>query len=117
MASVKGFFKGLGKGVVKGAEVALPLIAIAVPAGSVAARIARIITAGTDAAQETDKSGREKLADVTVEALAAVEAETGKNLDSPAGRALIQKGINLDVEIKKHAEEDAARVKAFWQEF
>lgn len=115
--SVKGFFKNLGKGFLKGAEVTLPIIAIATPPGSIAARIARVITAATDKAQETDKAGREKLEDVTVEVLAAAEAESGKNFDSPAGRALVQKGITLDVEIKKHAVEDAARVKAFYDEF
>lgn len=97
----KAIWKGLkvtGKTVAKYSPV-IELFAPGTPVALVASLVGSLVNRAEDKFPQQG-SGKEKSAWVTVESLRTLEVLTGKNFDSPQGRALIQELINADVEVK-----------------
>lgn len=96
-------WKGFGKALLTGAKIVLPFISASAKEGSKEKVIAEALTHLTDRAADefpVDASGAERGEFVTIESLKVAEAVTGKNFDSPEGRALLADLRDIDVEIK-----------------
>lgn len=111
----------IGRGLsVAGREAArfAPVIDLIAP-GSPAALLTTLISNLTIRAEEKfpqQGSGKDKAAWVTVEALRTMETLTSLNYDSPAGRALIQKLIDIDVAIKNAIAQAVTPLQAQYDE-
>lgn len=110
-------WKAIGKGFLKVGRIVGPFIGLALP-GTKAALVANLVTTLTDRAEEEfpEDSNAEKAAFVSNGMLQALELTTGKNYDSPEGRALIQDLTDIDVEIKNAMADAIAPLKAKYQE-
>jgi hypothetical protein len=110
-------WKAIGKGFLKVGRLAAPFIGLALP-GSTAAAVATTITELTNRAEAefAEKDGPQKAEFVTVGALQVLELTTGKNYDSPQGRALIKDLSDVDVEIKDTIAAAVAPLQAKYQE-
>lgn len=111
-------WKGFGKALLKGAQFVAPILSLATPAGSVAAKVGGLVTDLTDRAEEkfATGTGQEKAEFVTISTLQVLEVTTGKNYDSPEGRALIKDLLDVDVEIKQTVAAAIAPLQAKYQE-
>lgn len=109
-------WKAFGKGLLKGAKFVAPILGL-YPATSIAGKVGAIVTDLTDQAEDLPgKSGQEKAEFVTVSTLKVLELTTGKNYDSPEGRALVKDLLDVDVEIKQTVAAAIAPLQAKYQE-
>jgi len=96
-------WKGFWKKFWSGTKIVAPIAAGLIPGGSVAATIARLVSAAVVKAEEefpAQGTGDQKLEYVTVEVLDGLEQATGKNYNNPDTRALIEQVTKAEVAIR-----------------
>lgn len=108
--SFKSKFKDVFKKIWMGYEAASPYVDLALslipgggPAIGVTRKVVSVISKLVAKAEEVYPqagSAADKIALVSTEALAELEHETGKNFNSPKGRALIERYRSIDVKLR-----------------
>jgi len=101
--SVKSVFKAIGKGIWQGYKIASPFLGFIPIKGKYGKQVGQAISIISglvpiiEAKIPGPGRGIEKLQELTLEALVRIEAETGLNFNSPAGRALIKSVADAEV--------------------
>jgi hypothetical protein len=100
--SVKSIFKKIWAGI-KVAQPYLDMAASFLPGGAAVSGALHALSAIIVRAEDqfpSQGSGADKAAFFTLEAMKALEATTGKNFDSPEGRALLAEYANVEVMVR-----------------